>query len=156
MEREKDTDLQTVEREHARRVKVAERIVRRLPQDDQHERRKAGELVAHAWDALPSVNARRTAVVAAGRAFLHALAAYTPDVVYAADRDCIDRLAPIAACVAPIIEELDRAARRPDAGLRIFRGDSVKPRGAFRSEAAAEKVAAACGVLRVGPGRRPA
>ena len=99
----------------------------------------------------PSVNARREAVVTTGRAFLAALAAYAPDAVYPEDQHRVGRLAALAPHVATDVNGLARAPRRPEAALRIFREDSVTPHGAFPDDATAEAVAAACGVLRVGP-----
>jgi hypothetical protein len=144
------------EAEHEARVRLAWPIVKRLRNDGKHERRKAWELIRRAYSRLPEATTRREELTDAAQALGAAASAYARFAADENDQEAVRLVRDFLAdpIVAGVLEALARPRPRPghrDPGLRKFRVDTVAPRGGFRADAEAEAVAAACGVLRVGP-----
>lgn len=162
-ERHPREDEARLRKQHAGAVRQAERVVRGLPDEGRHVRRKVGELLIHAWDSLPATAARRSAIVTAARHLREALSKeYLLQVPkYADDQAAADYLSEFM--TLPSVDNAIAQLARPAPGKggrsvtwRDFRRNTVgHPEGLPNADAAGI-VAAACGVERVGRrSRRP-
>ncbi len=157
LERKAKDDPESIKRDHRRQVRRAAPIVASLPDVGEHERRKAWELGRRAKSTLPAAQLTRRKFTATARAFREAAGRYAPYAVDAPEQEAVSLV--LQFMTIPMIEtlfaDLDaRPVRRPgyvDQGLRRFRIDTVRPRGAFADDATAERVAASLGVFPVGP-----